>query len=270
MAEVQLARAISTEGEAETQRTARDDGFEVLRPYFREIGRFEMLTSEQEIALAKAVEDYTRAMRQEILGIPLAARLVVGRWSDLRSADQVTAKLSGLSPDRRPPDASARMDRALQRVAILLDRRDKLHGDSGRRRSQLEIRPGRGAGAHPPGDRRSARALARARPADLGGRAREAPRPLAPGTGPRFAGGFLSSFPVRRSSVNEAMSSFAQDPHFLARISHQLTTAAADSTADSRPSPSGGLDVLSSTPSAPSGPRAADLRHSRRQGSATW
>ena len=37
----------------------------------------------------------------------------------------------------------------------------------------------------------------------------------------------------------------------VARISHQLATAAADSTASSRPSPSGRLDVLPSTPSAP-------------------
>ena len=55
----------------------------------------------------------------------------------------------------------------------------------------------------------------------------------------------------------------------LARISHQLATAAADSTTDSRPSPSGRLDVLPSTPSAPSGPRAANLRHSRRPRYAT-
>ena len=39
-----------------------------------------MLTSEQEIALAKAVEDCTRAMRREILGIPLAARFMIGRY----------------------------------------------------------------------------------------------------------------------------------------------------------------------------------------------
>jgi len=137
--ELQLARATSTEGEAGTRRSAPDDGFNVLRPYFREIGRLETLSSEQEIALAKAVEDYTRAMRREILGIPLAARLMVGRWSELRSANHVTAKLSGLPPDRRPPDASARMDDALQRVAILLDRRDKLHGDGGRPPSSQKL-----------------------------------------------------------------------------------------------------------------------------------
>jgi RNA polymerase sigma factor (sigma-70 family) len=124
--EVQLARPIPTEGEAGTQRSVADDGFKVLRPYFREIGRLEILTSEQEIALAKAVEDYTRAMRREILGIPLAARLMVGRWSELRSANHVTAKLSGLPPDRRPPDASARMD-------------DALHGDGGRPLSSAKL-----------------------------------------------------------------------------------------------------------------------------------
>jgi RNA polymerase sigma factor (sigma-70 family) len=137
--EPQLTRAIPAEGEGETPRIVSDDGFKVLRPYFREIGRLETLTSEQEIALAKAVEDYTRAMWREILGIPLAARLLVGRWSELRSANRVTATLSGLPPDRRPPDVSARMDDAVQRVAILLDRRDKLDGDGGRPPSSAKL-----------------------------------------------------------------------------------------------------------------------------------
>jgi RNA polymerase sigma factor (sigma-70 family) len=126
--EAQLARAIPPEVGGENQRVAPDDGFETLLPYFREIGGLETLTSEQEVALAKAVEGYTRAMRQEILGIPLAARLLVGRWCELRSANRSTATLSALPPDGRPPDASARMDDALQRVAILLDRRDELRG----------------------------------------------------------------------------------------------------------------------------------------------
>jgi RNA polymerase primary sigma factor len=137
--EAQLARAIPTQGEAETGRSLADDGFKVLRPYFREIGRLETLAPEQEVALAKAVEDYTRTMQREILGIPLAARLMVERWSELRSANHVTAKLSDLPPDRRPADASARMDDALERVAILLDRRDKLQGDGGRRPSSAKL-----------------------------------------------------------------------------------------------------------------------------------
>ena len=65
--EAQLARAIPNQGEAERERSLPDDGFKVLRPYFREIGRIETLAPEQEVALAKAVEDYTRAMRREIL-----------------------------------------------------------------------------------------------------------------------------------------------------------------------------------------------------------
>jgi hypothetical protein len=50
----------------------------------------------------------------------------------------------------------------------------------------------------------------------------------------------------------------------LARIIHEHSTADADSTASSRPSPSGHLDVLPSTPPAASGPRVANLLHYRR------
>jgi RNA polymerase primary sigma factor len=137
--DLQLARAAPTEGEGEIEGIVPDDGFKVLRPYFREIGQLEVLTSEQEITLAKAVEDFTRAVRREILGIPLAARLLVGRWSELRSANRVTAALGDLPADRRPPDASARIDDSLHRVAILLDRRDKLHGDGDRPPSNAKL-----------------------------------------------------------------------------------------------------------------------------------
>lgn len=126
--EALTARATPTEVGGEDQRVVSDDGYGMLRPYFRAIGPLETLTSEQEVALAKAIEDYTRAMRREILSIPLSARLLVARWSELRSANRVTATLSALPPDRRPPDASERMDEALRSVAILLDRRDELRG----------------------------------------------------------------------------------------------------------------------------------------------
>ncbi len=124
----QLARATPAEVGGEDQPVVSDDGFGMLRPYFREIGPLETLTSEQEVALAKAIEDYTRAMWREILSIPLSGRLLVARWGELRSANRVTATMSALPPDRRPPDASARMDKALRSVAILLDRRDELRG----------------------------------------------------------------------------------------------------------------------------------------------
>jgi hypothetical protein len=56
----------------------------------------------------------------------------------------------------------------------------------------------------------------------------------------------------------------------LARIPHHPATAATESTASSRPSPSGALDVLTSTPSGSSAPRAANLQHSRRPRDAAW
>jgi len=126
----QLARALPSERASGKERIQPDDGFEGLRPYLREIGGLETLTVEEEIALARAVDDHSRALRREVLGIPLAARLLVGRWCELRSANRATAALGAQPPDRRPPDASARMDATLKRVAMLLDRRDKLHGEN--------------------------------------------------------------------------------------------------------------------------------------------
>ena len=114
--EAQLARDLLPA--AEHRRPRPDDGLETLRGDFREIGGIETLTPEQEVALAKAVEGYTRGMRQELLGIPLTARLLVGRWCELRSANRSTAALRAPSPDGQTPDASARMEDALQRVSV--------------------------------------------------------------------------------------------------------------------------------------------------------
>jgi len=125
-----LARTLSSQRASRKGRFQPDDGFAGLRPYLREIGDLETLTAEEEVALARAVDDHSRELRRELLGIPLAARLLVGRWCDLRSANRATAALGAQPPDRRPPDASARMDDALRRVAKLLDRRDKLHGEN--------------------------------------------------------------------------------------------------------------------------------------------
>jgi RNA polymerase primary sigma factor len=126
--DAQLARDLLPAVAAEHRRFLPDDGLGTLRAYFREIGRIETPTPEQEVALAKAVEGYTREMRREILGIPLAARLLVGRWRELRGANRSTATLSDPSPDNQAPDASARTDDALQRVAVLLDRLDGMRG----------------------------------------------------------------------------------------------------------------------------------------------
>jgi hypothetical protein len=52
-----LARALPSERASGKERVHPDGGFEALRPYLREIGGLETLTVEQEIALARAVDD---------------------------------------------------------------------------------------------------------------------------------------------------------------------------------------------------------------------
>ena len=126
--EVDFSSAQTQNPEEQRERVVKDDTFEMLRPYFREIGPVETLTAEEEVALAKRVDAHTAGLRREILGIPFAARFVVERWSQLRDAERVTATMSAVPADRREADASPRMDRALRRVSLLLDRRDKLSG----------------------------------------------------------------------------------------------------------------------------------------------
>jgi RNA polymerase sigma factor (sigma-70 family) len=126
--ESELSSVESQRPEKESARVVKNDTFEMLRPYFREIAPVETLTAEQEVALSKRVDAHTAGLRREIFGVPFAARFVVQRWSELRGAERVTATMSAVPADRRPPDASARMDRALRRIALLLDRRDKLCG----------------------------------------------------------------------------------------------------------------------------------------------
>jgi RNA polymerase sigma factor (sigma-70 family) len=104
-----------------------------LEPYFREVGPLPTLTAEEEVALAKGIEGHTSALRQGILGIPLTARFLVGRWRELCRANRVTATLSAVPADRRESDASARMDHTMSRVAALLDRRAKLDDRRDRR-----------------------------------------------------------------------------------------------------------------------------------------
>ena len=67
-----------------------------LEPYFREVGPLPTLTAEEDVALEKGIEAHTSALRQGILGIPLTARFLVGRWRELCRANRVTATLSAV------------------------------------------------------------------------------------------------------------------------------------------------------------------------------
>ena len=98
----------------------------VLAPYLRDVGSLPILTQEEEVSLAKLIESHALALRQGILGIPLTARFLVGRWSELCQEGRVTATLSAIPAGGRQKNASARMDQTLSRVADLLDRRARL------------------------------------------------------------------------------------------------------------------------------------------------
>jgi DNA-directed RNA polymerase sigma subunit (sigma70/sigma32) len=98
-----------------------------LHGYFREVRPIPTLTAAEVVALAKAIETHTTALRQGSLGIPLTARFLVSRWRELCRANRVTATLSAVPAGRRESDASTRMDQTMSRVAALLDRRAGLN-----------------------------------------------------------------------------------------------------------------------------------------------
>ena len=115
-------------------RRARKGGGEVakqpglLEAYVREVGSHKLLTPAEEVALAKAIETHTTLLHEALLRIPWTARFLVARWDELRRAKRVTAALGALPPGQRDPDASARIDRTMTRVAALLRRHAGLAG----------------------------------------------------------------------------------------------------------------------------------------------
>ena len=114
------------------------DSPNLLRAYLREVGSHRVLTRQEEVQLAKAIEQSSAALHQALLRIPFTARFVAARWSALRQAKRVTATLGALPPGQRGPDASARIDRTLSRVTALLARRARLGGRRGAR-SQAHV-----------------------------------------------------------------------------------------------------------------------------------
>jgi RNA polymerase primary sigma factor len=105
----------------------------LLRAYLREVGSHKVLSRQEELPLAQAVADGAAALREALLGVPFTARWLVARWQALRRAKRVTATLGARPPGQRGPDASARIDRAMTRVAALLGRRIRLAEQRGGR-----------------------------------------------------------------------------------------------------------------------------------------
>ena len=98
----------------------------LLQLYLCEAGSHAVLSRREEVALAKALELHTNALHQALLGLPFTAQFLVKRWNELRQAGRVTAVLAARSAAQRDPEAGPRIDRAMTRVADLLERRARL------------------------------------------------------------------------------------------------------------------------------------------------
>jgi RNA polymerase primary sigma factor len=97
-----------------------------LKRYLREIAPSQTLTRSQEGELAAAYEESSREWRQALFSIPLTARIGHSMWAKIRDDGRITATLSDAHRDGSGRDYSAEVDRALQRVAVLLGRRERL------------------------------------------------------------------------------------------------------------------------------------------------
>jgi len=93
-----------------------------LKRYLREIAPLPTLTRDGERALAEALEAETRAWREAVFALPLAAREAIAQWQKIRDDERVTATMSALHRDGSGQDYSADVDAALEAVKRALGR----------------------------------------------------------------------------------------------------------------------------------------------------
>jgi RNA polymerase primary sigma factor len=93
-----------------------------LKRYLREIAPLTTLSRDEERALARSLEDATRAWRAAVFAIPFAAREVVRQWQRIRDDERVTATLSALHRDGSGKDHSADVDAGVEAVERALAR----------------------------------------------------------------------------------------------------------------------------------------------------
>ncbi|UCE84780.1 MAG: sigma-70 family RNA polymerase sigma factor [Deltaproteobacteria bacterium] len=97
------------------------DPFFELRSYLREIANVPVLSREQEVELGNRIREHTEAFKAALCEIPFIARYAVERWNALREAGRATASLSARFRDPNAGDPGPKLDRALGRVAALLE-----------------------------------------------------------------------------------------------------------------------------------------------------
>jgi RNA polymerase primary sigma factor len=109
-----------------------------LESYFQEIGGTRTLKREEEVVLAKELEDATASLREALYAIPASARYVVDRWDGLRALSHTGAKLSESAGDEETGEIAARVEQAVMRIRRQLKRREALLAERSPNAAQLE------------------------------------------------------------------------------------------------------------------------------------
>jgi RNA polymerase primary sigma factor len=100
-----------------------------LDHYIRSIGHIRVLSREETYELSRQMEDAERDFRQAMTELPGTAYELVQRWESRREAGLVTAALSHHYRDGSGKDWGKVIDRALKKLAPLVEERGKLAGD---------------------------------------------------------------------------------------------------------------------------------------------
>jgi len=107
-----------------------------LESYFQEIGGTRTLKREEEVVLAKELEEATAQLRDVLYAVPASAKHVVGRWDALRALSHTGAKLSESVGDEETGEIAARVERAVKKLRALLADREKSYAKSSDRYSK--------------------------------------------------------------------------------------------------------------------------------------
>ncbi len=127
------APARPTRAETPVRAPARDDRHdarrEPLAAYLADIAHIPTLSREEQVDLAKELEDSTHAFRDGLYGIPWTAKELLKVWKDTRSGGRTTSRLSESFGDRAA-EAGERLDAAMVKLDKVMLRREKLVGTS--------------------------------------------------------------------------------------------------------------------------------------------
>ena len=99
-----------------------------LESYFQEIGGTRTLRREEEVILAKDLESATADLRDALYSIPCSAQHVIDRWDALRALSHTGAKLSESVGAEETGEIAARVARAVKRLRVLRQQREKATG----------------------------------------------------------------------------------------------------------------------------------------------